>query len=414
MTTNTPSSHYHIVILGAGYAGLMAALRLGKAEGKLGRVALINAEDAFVERVRLQETVARSIATRIPSISTLLADSGVEFIRGSVAAFDAEAHCIRVAEPTQQRALTFDRAVYALGSRTDVETVPGVAEHAYRLDPGDGPRSAAALRATLAENARRHLRVTIVGGAETAIEAAGEIKATWPQTEVTMISRTTCASFKGPRIARDLRRTLENLGIRLVDGESVIEVGANTLVTASGKALACDVCVWSAGLRASALAREARLATDQRGRIFVDPTLRSISHPQIFAVGDAAHPIAPTGAPYRISVFAALTSGAYVADAILSGKSATDLVPFSYSTFGQGIAIGRLGVGFPTYPNDQPWPLVLSGRVGFHTRNLFVRLTIVLLTYERKHPGFFFWFGRRRVSWQQANDAMRKVQVQPA
>jgi NADH dehydrogenase FAD-containing subunit len=254
----------------------------------------------------------------------------------------------------------------------------------------------------------------VVGGAETAIEVAGEIKTGWPRVEVAMIARTACGSFKGPRIARALRAELARLGVRMIDGEAVSEVRPGTVVTASGKTLPCDICVWSAGLRAGPLAREAAVSTDQRGRIFVDPTMRSISHPHIFAVGDAAHPIAPTGAPFRISAFAALTSGAYVADGIMSNKRPPELEPFSFSTFGQGIAIGGRGVGFTTYPNDRPWPFVIGGRTGYHIRNFFVRLTTVLLKYEREHPGFFFWLGRRRVTWQQANDAMRKMQMQRA
>jgi NADH dehydrogenase FAD-containing subunit len=73
-----------------------------------------------------------------------------------------------------------------------------------------------------------------------------------------------------------------------------------------------------AALRRAPLARTAGIATDPQGRIFVDPHPRSISHPRIHAVGDAAHPIAPTGAPYRISAFAALISGAYAAGAVLA------------------------------------------------------------------------------------------------
>jgi NADH dehydrogenase FAD-containing subunit len=408
------SKHYDIVILGAGYAGLMAALRFGKAKGDVGRIALVNADDAFVERVRLQETIAQPVAARIPSIAALLAGSNVDFICGRIVALDARARTLHIDKSPSDRELIFDRAIYALGSRTDVQSVPGVAEHAYRLDPGDGPRSAAALRAALRAHAGRALRVIVVGGAETAIEAAGEIKARWPQAEVTMISRTACGSFKGPRIARALRAELTRLGVRMVDGEVVADVGRNAVVTASGRTLPYDLCLWSAGLRARSLAHEAGLSTDQHGRIFVDPTMRSISHPHIFAVGDAAHPIAPTGAPYRISAFAALTSGAYVADAIMSNKRPPELEPFSFSTFGQGIVIGRHGVGFTSYPNDRPWPFVLGGRTGYHTRNLFVRLTTVLIKYERKHHGFFFWFGRRRVSWQQANAAMRNTLAQPA
>ena len=59
----------------------------------------------------------------------------------------------------EERVVAFDQAIYALGSHVDVDNVLGVAEHACRLDPGDGPRSAAALRSRLHQGADRPLRV---------------------------------------------------------------------------------------------------------------------------------------------------------------------------------------------------------------------------------------------------------------
>jgi len=139
--------------------------------------------------------------------------------------------------------------------------------------------------------------------------------------------------------------------------------------------------------------------------------LRSISHPAIFAAGDAAHPVAPTGAPYRMSVFAALTSGAFAADVISRG--AADHPPFSFSTYGQGISVGGRGVGFFAYPDDKKRLFVISGRTGYHTRNVFVRLSTDLLKLERRQPGFFarwVWSGQRRISWETASKAMQVSQ----
>jgi hypothetical protein len=94
----------------------MAALSLGGARGKGRRIALVNQSDAFIERVRLQETIARPIAARIPSITVLLAGSGFEFIRGQIAAFDAVERRVRIATPDgARRELCFERALYALG-----------------------------------------------------------------------------------------------------------------------------------------------------------------------------------------------------------------------------------------------------------------------------------------------------------
>ena len=401
---------YDVVILGAGYAGLMAALRLGPSKGRL-RIALVSPRPDFLERVRLQESIVAPVTSRIPSIAAFLAGTNVEFIRGSVTSLDAAQRRIRIATETQDREIAFDQAIYALGSTIDVDVVPGVAEHAYRLESGDGPRSAAALRARLRDNDNRPIRVVTVGGAETGVEVAGEIKTAWPKAEVIMVSRSRCGDFKGARVENAVRADLTRLGVQLLDGETVTEVRPAEVLTDQYHSIACDICVWSGGLRAPPLAGDAGVATDPQGRILVDPNLRSVSHPHILAVGDAAHPIAPTGAPYRMSAFAALVTGAYAADAIMAQRAERPLTPFSFATFGQGIAIGPGGVGFLSYPDDRQSLFILRGRSAYHVRNIFVWLVSYVLKLERRFPGSFFWLGRRRVSWQQANDAIQKVET---
>jgi hypothetical protein len=83
MATTAKPQHYDVIILGAGYAALMAAVRLSRGKGQIGRGALVNAVDHFVGHVRLQETVAQPIG-----IEALLAGGDVAFIHGRVATPD--------------------------------------------------------------------------------------------------------------------------------------------------------------------------------------------------------------------------------------------------------------------------------------------------------------------------------------
>src|SRR5690242_8741038 len=404
---------YDVVILGAGYAGLMAALRLNRKRQAL-RIALINVSDRFVERVRLQESIVTEVERRISSISALLAGTRIEFICGRIVSLDAELRRVRLECEGANREIAFDRAIYALGTRVDVDNVKGASEHAYRLEAIDGPRSPASLRARLRENGNRPIRVITVGGNETSVEAAGEIRTAWPNAEVSMISTSRCGDFKGARVEAAIRAELARLGVRMIDKETVSEVRATEIATASGRTIACDLCVWSGGLRSAAIASNAGISTDPQGRIWVDPNLRSISHSHIFAVGDAAHPMAPTGAPYRMSAFVALSTGAYVADAILAEGKKQKTDPFSFSTYGQGIAIGRGGVGFFSYPDDKQRWFIVTGGAARVIRNFFVWFISYALKLERKMPGFFFWPGRRRVSWHEANQAVQRLRTAQA
>jgi NADH dehydrogenase FAD-containing subunit len=310
--------------------------------------------------------------------------------------------------------LSFRQAIYALGSDINVDDVPGAAQHAYRLAVEGGMRSGEALRQKLVANSEMPLRVVVVGGAETGVEAAGEIKTKWPAMEVTMVTRGRCGDFRGPRVEKAIRVALTKLGVKLVDDESVAEVGSSEIITASGRSIACDLCVWSGGLRSPPVARDAGMAVDEKGRVLVDANLRSLSHPHILAVGDAARPIASTGAPYRQSAFTALISAAYAADVISTQRTQRILRPFSFSTFGQGVAIGRGGVGFFSYPDDNQRWFIVKGRTARHIRNFFVWLVYYVLKVERTSPGFFFWLGRKRVSWSQANDALDRLHADEA
>jgi len=155
---------YEVIVLGAGYAGLMAALGLA-GRNRLTRIALVSRDEEFVERIRLQEGVSRTVTTRMPPLADFLANTKVEFIRGHVEALDAVKRSVRVGVGGDNREFTFDRCIYALGSRIDEVSVRGVADHAYRLDPGSGSRFVGALRSKLEASAGQSIRVVIVVGA---------------------------------------------------------------------------------------------------------------------------------------------------------------------------------------------------------------------------------------------------------
>jgi NADH:ubiquinone reductase (H+-translocating) len=397
---NAPARAYDVLILGAGYAGLMAAFRLAGRRGA-GTVALVNESGSFVERVRLQEALTAPVRPRLPPLSACLDGIGVEFICATVVRLDPQLGIAELDSGAGVMSVRFRRCIYALGSRTDVE-MQGAERHAFRLDPGDGPRSASALRHRLIDLAADGGKVVVVGGGNTAVEAAAEIMTQYPSLDVTIVSGGRVGDFgKGGKIERSTREQLAATGVRILDRRQVAEVRHRGVVTHEG-VIAADVCVWAAGMRCGTIARDAGLAVDESNRVLVGPSLRSITNPRIIAVGDAARPLAPTGAAYRASAFAALTSAAYASDSLLKEYRRVTARPFSFSAYGQGVAIGRSGVGFITYPDDGRGYFVFSGTPALRIRNLFVRLLVWLLRLERlRIGGARFWIGRDRVSSDQ-------------
>ena len=165
---------------------------------------------------------------------------------------------------------------------------------------------------------------------------------------------------------------------------------------------------------APSLAREAGLAVNERNQIVVDPFLRSISHPEIYAIGDAAHPREEPGAPVRMSAVTATIMGAHGADslsAVLRGKAPR---PFSFAYLGQGIALGRHNaIGFNNYPDDKPFPPYFTGELGYQIREGFVRL----LATAARH-GMIVWPGKGRYERaqrrQQVSEQKKQMQSRRA
>jgi NADH dehydrogenase len=397
MSSSLSSSHesYDVVILGAGYAGMMAALRVG--QRRLGlRVALVNREEQFVERVRLQESMVAPVKPRIASLSGYLRRTNIEFIRARVLSLDPAQNKVTVEEDGSPRVIAFAQLIYALGSHVDTDNAPGASQYAFRLDPGEGSRSAAALRSALHQVAGRPARVLAVGGGPLSVEAAGEAKSTWPDMNVTLISATSAGDFSSAKVQSVLRRDLTKLGVELVDNERVTEIKNNEVLTAGGRRFPFDICIWAAGMRAPAIATQAGLEVDAQDRVVVGPDLRSVSHPAILAVGDSAHPNGPTGAPFRASALAAAVSGVYAAEQVMAQNEGRLIRPFSFSTFAQAIAVGRFAALFPLDANDHQILFVMGGYAARVLRGILVWLVLHFITFERLLPGVQTWPGRKR------------------
>ncbi|MFK8849213.1 NAD(P)/FAD-dependent oxidoreductase [Streptomyces sp. Ac-502] len=231
-------------------------------------------------------------------------------------AVDAAARTVRI--DAAPYVLTYDTLVYALGSTADTTTVPGAATHASTVATH---QDAVLLRAR-AQEARGALAV--VGGGLTGIEAAAELAEARPGRTVHLVTQGEIGPGLSERGRRYLRGALRRHGVTLHEHTRVGEVTAHGLALADGGGVAADAVVWAAGFRVPDLAREAGLAVDDRGLITVGPDLRSLSHPEVFAAGDAVAAYGPDGSASRMSCQTGLPMGARAARnvaAALTGRT---------------------------------------------------------------------------------------------
>ncbi|WP_307840371.1 FAD-dependent oxidoreductase [Streptomyces sp. G44] len=358
--------------MGAGYAGLQAARRLAH---KLRRsdvtVTLVNASDRFVERVRLHQLAAGQRRATVP-LRQQLGGAPVRLVVGRVTAIDTAGRTVCV--DTVPRVIGYDTLVYALGSRARLDDVPGAAEHAYAVADTE---QATRLRHRVAELASGRT-VAVVGAGLTGLETASELAESYPELRVRLFTAgDDVGAGLAPRARTHLRHALGRLGVSVHPRTLVTAVREDGLDTRDGASFAADTVVWTTGFQAPELARAAGLATDESGRMLVDATLRSISHPEVYAVGDAAAAVSVGGAPSRMSCQAALPMGRGVADVIAARLTGREPGPVRIGYIFTNISLGRRdGVVQFTHADDRPRRLVLTGRAAAAFKEAVVRSTV--------------------------------------
>ncbi|MEV0371056.1 FAD-dependent oxidoreductase [Streptomyces sp. NPDC050636] len=363
---------HRLVVVGAGYAGLLAAKRLAR---KLRRsdvtVTLVNASDRFVERVRLHQLAAGQRWAG-PSLRQQLSGTSVQLVVGRVTAIDATGRtvCMDVAPG----AIGYDTLVYAVGSRARLGDVPGAAEHAYAVADLE---QATRLRHRVTEMASGGT-VAVVGGGLTGLETASELAESHPELRVRLFTGADgVGSGLAPRAQTHLLRALDRLDVSVHPKTVVAAVREDGLDTRDGAPFAADAVVWSTGFRAPELARAAGFATDESGRMLVDATLRSVSHPEVYAVGDAAAGVSVSGAPSRMSCQAALPMGRGVADVVAARLTGRAPGPVRIGYTFTNISLGRRdGVVQFTHADDRPRRFVLTGRAAAAFKETVVRSTV--------------------------------------
>src|SRR3989440_5613712 len=401
-----------ILVLGAGIAGLLFTLRLtGKVAHEPVQITLVDESDTFTVRPRLHEFATNQRVFR-RSFPQILRKTQVQFLQARVTNLDPSQHRVTVQDQQQQQhELAYDYLVYALGSMTDRHSVPGVAEYAYSLS-AKGPFSAAALRETLPEIGARGGQVVVCGGGATGIETAAQVASVYPQIKVSLVTHGSLALSWDKSVADAIRRRLVSLRVEIVEQSDVRAVRAHSVVLDQGRELACDLCIWTAGFVVPPLARDAGLPINERDQMLVDPFLRSVSHQEIYAIGDAASPVEDPGVAHvRMSAFTASIMGAHAADclsAILTGQTPK---PLSFSYLAQAIALGRHhAIFFPLSADDRPRPPYITGWVGSLVRAAAVNFVVTATLVQRRFPGAFAWLGKGR--YEQAQ-RLSRVEEEP-
>ncbi|MFE7799506.1 NAD(P)/FAD-dependent oxidoreductase [Nocardia sp. NPDC057440] len=350
---------HRIVVLGAGYAGANAAGRLAKRLHPADvDITLVNADPEFVERVRMHQlTVGQQLRTRV--LTDVFADTGVRVVVARVAAVDADRKTVDIVAADGYREIAYDTLVYALGSAAADSGVPGAAEHACDIA---GKQSALRVRERLA-GLDAGATVLIIGGGLTGIEAATEIAEARPDLEVALVARGGLGDWLSDKAQQHLRTAFDRLGITVCEHTEIAHVQRTGAVTADGHTIPAQVTLWTAGFAVHPIAAATTVRVSENGQIIVDDTMRSVSHPDVYAVGDAALAPGANGDPLRMSCASGVPAAHQAADSIAARLTGREIPRNSIGYTAQCISLGRHDAIIQwVTPDDQPKPSALTGR----------------------------------------------------
>ena len=370
---------HQIVVLGAGYAGANAAARLAKRLHPADtEITLVNADAEFVERVRMHQ-LATGQDLKPRALTDVFAGTGVRVRQARVTAVDAEHRTVAVVDADGPARIAYDTLVYALGSTAADHGVPGVAEHAHFVA---GKESALRLRARLADLAAG-ATVLVVGGGLTGIEACTEIAEARPDLRVSLATHGSLGDWLSEKAKGHLRAAFDRLGITLHEHTDIASVDPTGALTTDGSTIPAQVTVWTAGFAVHPIAAATTLRVSARGQIVVDDTMRSVSHPDVYAVGDAALAPGASGSPLRMSCASGVPSAYQAADAIAARLTGRQLPQNKIGYTAQCISLGRRDavVQWVT-PDDEPKPSAVTGTMAARIKEFICRSA----AWSMSHP----------------------------
>jgi NADH dehydrogenase len=285
-----------VVVLGSGFAGLWAALgaarrldELGVANGEV-QVTVISSQPYHDIRVRNYE--ADLTPCRIP-LRDVLDPAGVGHITADVTAIDPTSRTVA----TSVGAHTYDRLVFALGSRVVKPDIPGLREFAFDVDTYDGALALQRHLEALARDSHTPAASTVVvvgaglTGIETACELPARLAVLFPGADARVIlvdHNPHVGSDMGLSARPVIEAGLNTNGVQTRLGVRVDAVDESGVTLSTGERLTASTVVWCAGMRANPLTADLGVARDRLGRLPVDDYLRVNGVQDVFAAGDVA------------------------------------------------------------------------------------------------------------------------------
>jgi len=406
----------HIVVLGAGFAGLTFAQRF---PDKLARITVVDRTNHHLFQPLLYQVATAGLA--VPDIAQpvraiLSKKRDVNVLMDEVTGFDLATRSVKL----RRGELTYDHLVIALGGRTSYFGHPEWEQFAPGLKSID---DAIRIRRNVlyafeqaemtddpAER-QRLMTIVVIGGGPTGVELAGTfaelqrnvLKKDFRRLNLRMArvilieGSPRILNAYPPALSDKAQAQLESLGVTVWPGLHVKDIRAGEVVLPN-ETLHAENIIWAAGVAASPLGAQLGAETDRAGRVKVLPDLSLPGHPEVRVLGDMIALTDPKGQVVPGVSPAAMQMGTYVAKSIAreirTGRvlEPNQRPPFTYfdkgtmATIGRSRAVAKIGrFEFSGFLAWQAWLFIhLVFLVGFRNKiSVLLSWTYSYLTFKR-------------------------------
>lgn len=290
-----------ILIVGAGFAGMWAALSAARLAEKNQQQAVDITVIAPQPELRIRPRFYESdVPSLVAPLQPLFDATGIRFLRGSVSQIHPADKTVTWTDSNgESHAQYWDRLVLASGSHVNRAMVTGAAQHAFDLDQLESATTLENHLIALAQRPQSDARNTVVvcGGGFTGIEMAMELptklRAIFGSNSKTRVVVVERGPQPGSRYSDALREVIiqasKELGVEWLVNAEVASVDAAGVNLKGGKRIDSQTVIWTVGVQANNLTAQIDAPRDRQGRLHVNAELQVVGYDDIYATGDVAY-----------------------------------------------------------------------------------------------------------------------------
>ncbi|MCF8565286.1 NAD(P)/FAD-dependent oxidoreductase [Alicyclobacillus tolerans] len=349
----------HVVILGAGYGGIQAALETRRGlTADAAKITIVNREPFHQLITELHQPAAGRLQEKnitIP-LDKLLSGKRIGVCLGEVASIQLDKRTVALADGSE---LKYDILVVALGSESEYFGIEGLKENSFVLK---SVHDATRIRSHIEDCIERYkvtedpadLTFAVGGAGLTGIELIGELADMIPifckkhgvdPKNVKLLSVEAMPTIL-PGFPESLtdraKASLSARGVEFLTGVPLVKMEPDQATLKDGRIIQTHTMIWTGGVRGHSVVQNSGLEVEPRGRARINDSLQAEGHPEVFVIGDSALLLnKETGRPYPPTAQLAGQMGIHCGQQIYSLLKGGELEPFTPHTQGTLASLGR-------------------------------------------------------------------------